>query len=295
MSWQPPSPPEPFEPTVAASTPVVSGELELRPSTSAYVGDMRKRAVIVVPLVLLLIARNVSSNNNIGGWAIAALVVGTAGVSIALVIVHFRTTVVRLTPGRIGISGALVRNRTLDVAGMRGLLAGLAQPMTPPTRTLAVVDQRGRRITLSGSVWSEDDLSAIARHTAAVEEQQVLGVAEFERRVPGALPFWTRRPWLLAGIVVAIVLVAVVVAVLLSDVTLSVPGHRGDVTIRRGGVSPVAGRGRPLRRCCRRDRARTRRSSWGGTPPTPAARGGPRHRRRQRRRRRRGRPPGPRP
>ena len=80
------------------------------------------------------------------------------------------------------------------------------------------------------------------------------------------------------------------------------PGHRtgrqdapsADVEFGDGTRPPVAtpsariegsGRGRPPRRCCRRDRGRTRRSSRRGTRATGVARAAPRRRRRRPRRR----------
>ena len=134
------------------------------------------------------------------------------GVLIALSIIHIRTSVVRLSPGRVDHHALLLPDRSLSTDDVRGVLTSMGQPMTAALVMLVLRSPAsGTTLRLTGGVWTFDALETIARHAGVrVSDRQMSGM-DIERLVPGSLPLRYRRPWAF-GLGTALVIVALITA-----------------------------------------------------------------------------------
>lgn len=170
--------------------------VELRPDASEYVAGLRRRGKWLMPVLVLF-----------GGRALVGVVDGGADTVFAILflallvggpasaVLHIRSSVMRLSPGRIEHDGLFVRHRSISLDGARGLMAPMGEQLGAPTVDVLVVQSAtGETIRIAGGLWTRDDLERIARHAGAPIELRTIGGKEFERRVPGSVPLRFRRP-----------------------------------------------------------------------------------------------------
>jgi hypothetical protein len=188
--------------------------VELRPDAAEYLAGLRRRGKWLLPVLVIFGARVVSGFFGTVADAVtgvAMLLALVAGVGSA--VLHLRTSVMRLSPGRLEHDGAFVRRRSIDLNGARGLLAPMGEQLgAPVVEVLVVQSRRGETIRIAGGLWTRDDLRRIATHAGVPVESGVIGGKEFERRVPGSIPVRFRRPALF-GLAVAVPTLAAVVLV----------------------------------------------------------------------------------
>jgi hypothetical protein len=195
-----------------AAPPVLPGNevIELRPKWAQYKSDVRSRRKWILPAVVLLGARLLMGNSS--RTVLLITVIGTVlavGVVLVLVRAHVRTTRVILSPGRVERTGALVRDRVLEVGRLRGVLATIVQP-TASNLTVVLHDDHEGSIRLSDALWTAEDLATIAQHAGVPLITDPARPIDVEKMVPGSMPMYLRRPFLFAfGF--AFLLIAVVI------------------------------------------------------------------------------------
>ena len=201
-------------PCVTATTSTLDEVVELRPKYADYRRSVTSRAGLMLPFILFSVVRAAGGGDTLRERLL--LPVGLmllVGVLITLSIVHIRTSVVRLSPGRIDHHALLVRDRTLTTdghRGIRGVLVPMRQPILPPEIMLVLQSSRDRTtLRLTGGVWTFETLEKIARHARVQVIDREMSGMEIQRRVPKSMPLRYRRPYTF-GVGFAIVIVAVV-------------------------------------------------------------------------------------
>lgn len=187
--------------------------IELRPSAQEYRTAVKGRAVFMVPFIAIMFLRVLGNGDTLlQKLLLAGGLLVLLSVLIALSIVHIRTSVVRLSPGRIEHHALLVRNRSLSTDGLQGILTSMRQPMNQPVLMLVLHSpESGATVRLSGGLWTPDVLESIAHHARVEVSDRELSGMDIQRRVPKSMPLRYRRPWSFAFIV-TILIVAVVTA-----------------------------------------------------------------------------------
>lgn len=186
--------------------------VELRPDPREYVAGLRRRGKWLLPVVIVFGARLVVAIVDGGLDAvIAVLITAALAGGLGAAALHIRTSVMRLSPGRLEHNGVFVRRRSIALDGACGLLAPMGEQLGAPVVDVLVVQSPdGETIRVAGGLWTRTDLERIARHAGVPIELQAIGGKEFERRVPGSVPFRFRRP-AVTGLTLGIVLCAAAV------------------------------------------------------------------------------------
>ncbi|MEH3034568.1 MAG: hypothetical protein PGN07_11200 [Aeromicrobium erythreum] len=191
----------------------MTGPAVLRPSARAY----RRWLAGIAPGGIGLLALAWWQARD-APWVLVASAAFAIAV-MAVAVVRAATDHVILEPRYVVMDGAARRRVTIPLDRVVGLSAPLQRrdlPGQPVTRVVVLrsVDG-GPRIRLDGGLWDEADLTLVARHTGIEVLWLGLDRTGFERRVPGLLPLYERRPWLVIGAAVVVLALAAAPVLLL--------------------------------------------------------------------------------
>lgn len=199
--------------------PLPGDAVELRPDPAEYTAGLRRRGRWLIPLFVIFGAQAVVGIVDGGLDAVLAiLIIAVLVAGLAAAVLHIRSSVMRLSPGRLEHEGLFVRRRSIPVDGARGLLAPMGEQLGAPVVDVLVVQSTtGTTIRVAGGPWTRADVERIARHAGVPIELQPIGGKEFERRVPGSVPFRFRRP-AVAGLTLGVLLCVAAVLMALATV-----------------------------------------------------------------------------
>lgn len=207
-----------MEPNLRKSAPGDEPVLaEIRPDSATYGRGVAVRAVIMLPLI---VAGFFGSRNKDLSAAVVWTIVGI-GIVIAAAAIGLMVSRVQVLPSGIRVRRLIGTEKTVPRQQFAGgvLIRQYEQygNMLAPLLIL-MAGSRKKIVSLSGQIFGAADLDRLA---------QVLGIGSFDvitdpitpkllaARHPGLIPFWERRPFGFAFLVVGVIIVIVVVVALI--------------------------------------------------------------------------------
>lgn len=191
---------------------------EIRPDSATYGRGVATRAVIMLPVIAVGFFGSRDSNlSPVVVWIIVGI-----GVLIAAAAIGLMVTRVQVLPSGIRIRRLIGLEKTVAASRFAGgvFVRQYEQYGNMVAPLLIVLDgSRKRIVTLSGQVFGATELNRLT---------QVLGAGRFDTidepvtpkilagRHPGLVPFWERRPFAFAFLVVGVIIVVVIVVAVLS-------------------------------------------------------------------------------
>ncbi|WP_040496174.1 hypothetical protein [Ilumatobacter nonamiensis] len=201
--------------------PVVGDDvLDVRPHAPTYLARLPPARVLVPAILICLAVAALRADSVIGAVVAVAGTITVVASLLGLLALHFRTTYLRVTRGRIELRGPLVRDRDIDVRASAALLASVPQYNAGIAPMLMVRPVRGRSLCVNGTYWNSGDLLEVARRIGATVIDEPCTPAEVQRMLPGSLPLMYRRPvlWgfgIVAGVLLALTVVLTVAVLVL--------------------------------------------------------------------------------
>ena len=188
--------------------------IDLRPDRAAVLRGVGARAAIVVPLVVALA---LTQGDSAGlAWFIWA-VLGAAIVVVAVFAMTLARAGVRVTTRSVVVRRAFGAARTVPRTGVgRGILANRYKLGFNPEAPLVVLVGTDRTVLarLSGHYYQRSGLHELvgALYPTAFDVlDEPTTPAEFDRRFPGLLPLYERRPGLIVTVILLVIFIPLIV------------------------------------------------------------------------------------
>lgn len=184
---------------------------ELRPSWDQYRAWFGKGDKVLMAFLGVTVASIVAAATTRSEIAVLIAVAASAVlIGLLTVAISIRTSRILLGNGKIEHHRWFFRRTVIELDGdVQGLLATHEPFLASRTVKVLVLrnGSKGPRIRLNDGYWALDDLEAIARAAGVPVLAERLGSRDFEKRAPGIMHSWERRPisWVIVGTVVGFV------------------------------------------------------------------------------------------